>query len=140
MIRHALRKNQVVDEWWHWEKEVRIAKREEEEARTLIEDFQSETREQSQILFNKIRHSNRKDYDQAHRKYQNHLVHVGELALALQAPLTKAIQKKITAEWRHNTCGAPSPLPEPVRKTRTCFVCRLTGVERGRECPNVVNH
>ena len=63
MIRHALRKNQVVDEWWHWEKEVRIAKREEEEARTLIEDFQSETREQSQILFNKIRHSNRKDYD-----------------------------------------------------------------------------
>ena len=137
MIRDALRKNQVADECWRWEKEVRIAKKKEEEARALIEDFQSETLEQRQILFNKIRHSNRRDYDQAHQQYENYLVYVRKLAPALQAPLTKANQKKLTAEWRRNTCGAPSPLPEPMRKTRTCFVCRLPGVERG---PNVVNH
>ena len=63
LIRDALRKNRVAENWWRWKKKVRTARKEEEEARVLIKNFQSETREQSWKLFNKIRQSKRRKYN-----------------------------------------------------------------------------
>ena len=80
------------------------------------------------------------DVQAAKDAYDKFRTQVLEEATKLQQRVVVNTNETLYAEWQLDTCGALNRLPQPEKKARFCNTCYLQGVDRGRKCPNEINH